>query len=47
MGGLFVAHDVGSGEVAVTTEFDRDEDEAAEVLLSGVDDDMSDDAVDI
>jgi len=47
LGGLFVTHDVGSGGVAVTTEFDRDDDEAADMLLSGVADDMSDDVIDI
>ncbi len=42
-----MTHDAGNGEVAVTKEFDRDEDEAAEMLLSGVADDISDDVIDI
>lgn len=42
-----MTHDDGNGEVAVTEEFDRDEDEAAEMLLSGVADDISDDVIDI
>ncbi len=42
-----MTHDAGNGEVAVTEEFDRDEDEAAKTLLSGVADDISDDVIDI
>ena len=47
MGGLCLTHDEGNGDVAVTSEFDRDEDAAAEMLLSWEVDDMPDDVVDI